>query len=89
MKNKSAMLIAFANIFFNATSMTFTAYIIKFLTTKGMTQMQAADTYSLTTIIGLASMIAFGLLSDKLKTRRKIAIMSFTAGAVAHHSLSM
>ena len=83
MKNKSAMLIAFAMIFFNATSMTFTAYIIKFLTTKGMTQMQAANTYSLTTILGLASMIAFGLLSDKLKTRRKIAIMSFIAGAVA------
>ena len=83
MKNKSAMLIAFAMIFFNATSMTFTAYIIKFLTTKGMTQMQAADTYSITTILGLASMIAFGLLSDKLKTRRKIAIMSFVAGAVA------
>ena len=45
--------------------------------------MQAADTYSITTILGLASMIAFGLLSDKLKTRRKIAIMSFVAGAVA------
>lgn len=83
LKNKSAWLISIATIFFNATSMTFTAYIIKFLTTKGMSQMQAANTYSLTTIIGLASMIVFGLLSDKLKTRRKIAIMSFTAGAVA------
>lgn len=84
MKNKSNWLVALANIFFNVASITFTAYIIRFLTTKGMTQSEAANIYSYTTIIGLFSMIAFGFISDKLKTKRKIAIMSFFAGAGAY-----
>jgi len=82
-KNKSAWMVAIALIFYNAGAMTFTAYIIKFLTTKGLTQMEAANYYSLTTIIGLASMIVFGIVSDKFKTRRKIAIMSFGFAALA------
>ncbi|MCQ2530856.1 MAG: MFS transporter [Lachnospiraceae bacterium] len=88
-KNKDAWFVAIALIFYNAGSMTFTAYIIKFLTTKGLTQMQAADYYSLTTIIGLVSMIIFGILSDKFKTRRKIAIVSFIAAAVAFVALGL
>lgn len=88
-KNKSAWLVAIALIFYNAGAMTFTAYIIRFLTTKGLTQMQAADYYSLTTIIGLASMIIFGIISDKFKTRRKIAIMSFIAAGVALTALAL
>ena len=83
MKNKNAWFVAIGLIFYHAGSMTFTAYVIRFLTMKGLTQTQAADTYSLTTLIGLASMIAFGFISDRFKTRRKIAMMSFAAAAVA------
>ena len=50
---------------------------------KGLSQHSAANYYSLTTIIGLVSMIIFGILSDKLKTKRKIAVMSCFAAAVA------
>jgi len=82
-KNKSNWLVAIANIFFNLVSITFTAYIIKYLMTKGLTQHSAANYYSLTTILGLASMIIFGILSDKLKTKRKIAVMSCFAAAVS------
>lgn len=88
-RNKSNWLVAIANIFFNLASITFTAYIIRYLTTKGLTQHEAADIYSYTTILGLISMIAFGFISDKLKTRRKIAIMSFFAGAGAYVLLAL
>ena len=83
MRNKSGILVAIANIFITATTITFTAYVIKFLTTKGIEQSRAADIYSFTTILGLISMIAFGFISDWLKTKRKIAIMSSLAGALA------
>lgn len=82
-KNKSNWFVAIANIFFNLASITFTAYVIKYLMTKGLSQHEAANMYSITTILGLVSMIAFGILSDKLQTKRKIAIMSFFAGAIA------
>lgn len=81
-RNKSAILVAFANICFSAPSLAFAAYVIKFLTTKGIEQGRAATIYSYTTLLGLVSMIVFGFLSDKLHTKRKIAIMSFFAGTV-------
>ena len=83
-KNKSNWLVALANWFFTLAAITFTSYIIRYLTTvKGMEQNQAANIYSYVTILGLFSMMAFGVISDKLHTKRKIAIMSFVAGAVA------
>lgn len=83
-KNKSNWLISLANIAFTGASITFMAYIIPFLVTKGIDQASAASYYSYTTLIGLVSMIVFGFISDKLKTKRKIAIMSFFAGAIAY-----
>lgn len=82
-RNRSGILVAVANICYAAVSITFTSYVIKYLTTKGIEQSRAADIYSYATLLGLASMIIFGILSDKLKTKRKIAIMSFFAAAVA------
>jgi len=82
-RNKSGLLVAIANIACSATTITFTAYVIKFLTTKGIEPARAADIYSYTTLLGLASMIAFGYISDRLHTKRKIAIMSFLTGALA------
>lgn len=82
-KNKSNWFVALASLFFNLAAITFTSYIIRYLTTKGMAQTQAANIYSYVTILGLFSMMAFGVISDKLHTKRKIAIMSFFAGAGA------
>lgn len=82
-KNKSNWLVVIANVFYYGSAMSFPVYIIRFLTMKGMTQPEAANIYSYTTIIGLFSMIAFGFISDKLKTKRKIAIVSYIAGAIA------
>ena len=89
MKNKNAWFVALGLVFYHAGAMTFTAYVIRFLTMKGMTQTQAANTYSLTTLIGLASMIAFGFISDKFKTRRKIAMFSFVAACAAFVALGL
>lgn len=83
MKNKSGILVAIANVFLTFTTITWTAYIIKYLTMKGLEPTKAADIYSLTTIIGLISMLVFGVVSDKLKTKRKLAIVAFVSGAVA------
>lgn len=88
-KNKSNWLVALANIAFTGASITFMAYIIPFLMTKGIPQEQAADLYSYNTVLGLISMIAFGFISDKLHTKRKIAIVSFFAGAVAYTLLAV
>lgn len=83
-KNKSNWFVALANWFFTLAAITFTSYIIRYLTTeKGMDQTHAANIYSYVTILGLFSMMAFGVISDKLHTKRKIAIMSYFAGAGA------
>lgn len=82
-KNKSNWCVALANWFFTLAAITFTSYIIRYLTTKGIAQAQAANIYSYVTILGLFSMMAFGVISDKLHTKRKIAIMSYFSGAGA------
>lgn len=82
-KNKSNWFVALANVFFSLAAVTFSSYIIRYLTTKGIEQTKAANIYSYVTIIGLFSMMAFGIISDKLHTKRKIAIVSFFSGTVA------
>lgn len=83
LKNKSNWYVAIANMLFALPSVTFTSYIIMYLTMKGLTPTKAADMYSYTTLLGIAAMLAFGIISTKLKTKRKIAILSFFSGAVA------
>jgi len=82
-KNKSNWFVALANVFFSLAAVTFSSYIIRYLTTKGIEQTKAANIYSYVTIIGLFSMMAFGIISDKLHTKRKIAIVSFFSGTAA------
>ncbi len=81
MKNKNNWYVSIANMLFGLAATTFASYIIRYLTTKGIDQTHAATIYSYTTILGLVSMLIFGWLSDKLHTKRKIAIMSFFSGA--------
>lgn len=83
MKNKSGILVAIANVFLTFTTITWVSYVYKYLTLKGFTPQKAADIYSTVTIIGLISMLVFGVVSDKLHTKRKLAIVAFVSGAIA------
>lgn len=83
-KSKSGWLVNIAYIFFSVVSITFSQYVIKFLIDgKGFEPGRAADIYSYTTLLGMISMLAFGWISDKLGTKRKIVIAGFLAGTVA------
>ena len=48
-----------------------------------MTQAEAANTHSITTLISLGAMLAFGFISDRLHTKRKIVIFSFFSAMCA------
>jgi len=82
-KNKSNWLVNVAYIFFSVVSITFSMYVIRFLILKGLEPGRAATIYSYTTLLGMVSMLAFGWISDKLGTKRKIVIIGYLAGAVA------
>lgn len=82
-KNSSNWLVNISYIFFSLVSISFSAYVVKFLTIKGLEAGHAATIYSYTTLIGMVSMLVFGWISDKLGTKRKIVMLSYFAGAVA------
>ncbi|MBR6350339.1 MAG: MFS transporter [Lachnospiraceae bacterium] len=82
-KNKTVWLVSIAFCAYSTVSVGFTSFVIKVLCNKGLSMSQAANTYSLTTIIGMAAMIVFGLLADKFGTKRKIVIAGFLACALA------
>lgn len=82
-KNPSNWLIAIAGIMINAVTTVFAAYILKYWVSKGLTQSEAADLYTVFTFVGMASMIIVGILSDKLKTKRKLAIPAYIQACIA------
>lgn len=82
-QDKSNWLVNIAYIFFSVVSITFSMYVVRFLTIKGLNPSRAADVYSYTTLLGMGSMLVFGWISDRLKTKRKIVIAGYFAGAVA------
>lgn len=82
-KNRSSWLVAIALIFFNIAIVSFSGFVIQFLMMKGMEPVNAAATYGYTSLLGIVSMLVFGWLSDKLKTKRKLAILSFFSGVLA------
>ena len=82
-KNSSSWLVAMALVFFNIAVVSFSAFVIQYLIIKGMQPVTAAATYGYTSILGIAAMLIFGWLSDKLKTKRKLAVLSFFSGILA------
>lgn len=82
-KNPSNWLVNISYIFFSLVSISFSAYVVKFLVIKGLEAGYAASVYSYTTLLGMASMLVFGWISDKLHTKRKIVIVGYFAGAIA------
>lgn len=86
-KNSNNWLIGLAFVAYNAVSVGFTSYVVKYISTKGMSLTEAANIYSYTTLIGMVSMVIFGLLADKLGTKRKIVILGYFVCALALISL--
>ncbi|MCR5666644.1 MAG: MFS transporter [Eubacterium sp.] len=83
-KSKDSWLVAIALICFNVAIVSFSAFVIgNFLVPKGMDYQSAASTYGMTSVIGIISMLVFGVLSDVLKTKRKLATFSFFTGIIA------
>lgn len=82
-KNSSNWLVSIALIFFNMAIVSFSAFVIQYLIIRGLEPVQAAATYGYTSVIGIVAMLVFGVLSDKLKTKRKLAILSFFSGILA------
>ena len=88
-KNKSNWLIGLAFMAYNAVSVGFTSYVVKFISSKGMSLTEAATTYSYTTLIGMVAMLAFGVIADKLGTKRKIVMIGYFVCALALVALNI
>ena len=82
-KNSSNWLVSIALIFFNMAIVSFSAFIIQYLIIRGLKPTDAAATYGYTSVIGIVAMLVFGVLSDRFRTKRKLAILSFFSGIVA------
>ncbi len=93
-KSKDSWLVAIALVFFNIAIVSFSAFVItNFLAPKymavlpaemaGLAFTKAATSYSMTSVIGIVAMIVFGILSDVMKTKRKLAAFSFFTGIIA------
>ncbi len=82
-RNRSCWYVSLALAFFNMAVVSFSAYVIHYLIMRGMAPGAAATTYSYTSLLGIVSMLVFGWLSDRLKTKRKLAVLSFFSGIVA------
>ncbi|MCQ2530446.1 MAG: MFS transporter [Lachnospiraceae bacterium] len=82
-RNPDVWLTSLAFISFNAATIVFANYVVKLMTWKGMDPGEAASTYSYAAVIGVAAMLFFGWLSDKLHTKKKIVIASLFTCAVS------
>lgn len=76
---KDLVLISIAMVCMSTAATVFGNFVPTYLTTRGMTIQSASSLYSVATFIGMFAMIGFGILADKLKTKRKIAIITFYA----------
>ncbi|MCF0142950.1 MAG: MFS transporter [Parasporobacterium sp.] len=81
--NKDNWMVAIGMALFNAVSIAFPSYIIQYWVGRGMAQTEAANTLSITSLISIGAMFVFGILSDRLGTKKKIVIFSFCAAVVA------
>lgn len=81
-KNPDVWLTSIAFIAFNAATIVFANYIVKLMTWKGMEASEAANVVSYAAIVGVFAMLFCGWLSDKLKTKKKIVIVSLILCAI-------
>ena len=77
-KNKHFILLCLATAMYNPAIIQFGSFIKTYLQVeKGMSSAQATGVYMVSTVCGAFAMLLAGILSDALKTRRKIAYTAF------------
>ncbi|MFP3153872.1 MFS transporter [Lachnospiraceae bacterium ZAX-1] len=77
LKNKSLWTLAISMSLYGPCIVSFSNYIPTYLVMRGMEQVKANSLFNIAVACGALSMFLTGFLSDKLGTKRKIAIMSF------------
>ena len=82
LRNPGLWLICIAFMFFAICTIIFSNYIPTYFISRGMDSVRANTLYSVSSIIGIFSILGAGVLADKLKTKRKIAIAAFFASVV-------
>lgn len=82
-KNYNLWCIAIGMGLFALATVQFGTYVPTYFQSIGMGQNEANGLYSVSTLLGLLAMVGSGALADRLKTKRKIAIVSFLGGVVA------
>lgn len=85
--NKGLWLITIANMLYGVCIIQFNSYVPHYLTTRGMTLEAANSLYNVSVICGVISMFSAGFISDKLKTKRKMAMFAFYAAVVIYYLL--
>lgn len=85
--NRGLWLITIANMLYGICIIQFNSYIPHYLTIQGMTLDAANSLYNVAVICGVISMFSAGFISDKLKTKRKLAMFAFYASVVIYYLL--
>lgn len=85
--NKNLWLITIANMLYGVCIIQFNSYVPTYLTTRGMTLTAANALYNVAVLCGVVSMLSAGLISDKLHTKRKLAMFAFYASVVIFYLL--
>lgn len=82
-KNSNLWLISIALALFTIATVTFGTYVPVYFQDLGMTEVQANGMYSISTVLGLVAMLVSGIIADRCKGVRKVAIISFLGGVLA------
>ncbi|MDR0652338.1 MAG: MFS transporter [Synergistaceae bacterium] len=80
--NSNVWLLALALIAFQLSIVSFVSYQVVYLVQRGLDMQGASNVVTISSALGIVAMLVWGLLSDKLKTKRKIAIFSMLASAI-------
>lgn len=86
-RNRGLWLITIANMLYGVCIIQFNSYVPHYLTTRGMALDAANSLYNVAVICGVISMFSAGFISDKLKTKRKLAMFAFYASIVIYYLL--
>ncbi len=74
--NKNLWLLTISSALYGPCIIQFSSYIPTYLMTRGMELTTANNLYNIAVVCGIISMVCSGVISDKLGTRRKLAIFA-------------
>lgn len=81
-RDKNVWFVTLAYAFFYLAIVAFASYQVMYLMMRGLDMQNASNVVTFSSLLGIAAMIIWGILSDKLRTKRKIAIFSMFATAI-------